>query len=192
MNDLLRRYGLGLTSVFVLLTGFWLLLLVVLPNLYLFENSFRPYLPLVEVGGPKDVYSLNNYATFFRSPIHISVFFWTIVYSSAVTVICFVMAYPLAYYLSKIARPKLLPTIFLLLFVPLWVSEILRAFAWFIILALKGPLNASILGLGIIDDPFRFLVTAMNHKPARALRNPAAKENHHQPEQRADPESQPP
>ena len=157
MTDLLRRYGRGLTAVFILLTAFWLLLLVVLPNLYLFENSFRPYLPMADIGGPKDVYSLSNYLTFFKSPIHISVFFWTIIYSSLVTVICFMIAYPMAFYLSKIAQPKMLPTIFLLLFIPLWVSEILRAFAWFIILALKGPLNASLIGLGIIEDPIRWM-----------------------------------
>jgi spermidine/putrescine transport system permease protein len=131
--------------------------LVVLPNIYLFEHSFKPYLPVAELGGPKDVYSFNNYLTFFRSPIHISVFFWTVIYSAVVTFICFLIAYPLAYYLSKVSARALLPTIFLLLFIPLWVSEVLRSFAWFIILALKGPLNASLLGLGIIEDPVRWI-----------------------------------
>lgn len=157
MKDLLNRYGLLLTTVFAVLTGFWVLVLVVLPNIYLFEHSFKPYLPVAELGGPKDVYSLDNYLTFFRSPIHISVFVWTVVYSALVTVICFLIAYPLAYYLSKVSARALLPTIFLLLFIPLWVSEVLRSFAWFIILALKGPLNASLLGLGIIEDPVRWI-----------------------------------
>ncbi|MCA3440426.1 MAG: ABC transporter permease [Rhodobacter sp.] len=157
MKDLLNRYGLLLTTVFAVLTGFWILVLVVLPNIYLFEHSFKPYLPVAELGGPKDVYSLDNYLTFFRSPIHISVFIWTVVYSALVTVICFLIAYPLAYYLSKVSARALLPTIFLLLFIPLWVSEVLRSFAWFIILALKGPLNASLLGLGIIEDPVRWI-----------------------------------
>ena len=157
MKDLLNRYGLLLTTVFAVLTGFWILVLVVLPNIYLFEHSFKPYLPVAELGGPKDVYSLDNYLTFFRSPIHISVFVWTVVYSALVTVICFLIAYPLAYYLSKVSARALLPTIFLLLFIPLWVSEVLRSFAWFIILALKGPLNASLLGLGVIEDPVRWI-----------------------------------
>ncbi len=157
MKDLLNRYGLMLTTVFILLTGFWLLILVVMPNVYLFEHSFKPYLPVAEIGGPKDVYSLNNYLTFFRSPIHISVFIWTVIYSAVVTFVCFLMAYPLAYYLSKVSSRALIPTIFLLLFVPLWVSEVLRSFAWFIILALKGPLNASLLGLGIIEAPIRWI-----------------------------------
>jgi spermidine/putrescine transport system permease protein len=157
MNDLLRRYGVGLSAVFVLLTAFWLLGLVILPNLFLFENSFRPYLPVAEVGGPNDVYNLQNYLTFFRSPIHMSVFVWTIIYSSFVTVVCFLLTYPLAYYLAKVANLRTVPTIFLLLFIPLFVSEVLRSFAWFIILSLKGPLNFSLLGLGIIEDPIRWM-----------------------------------
>jgi len=157
MNDLLGRYGMSLTVIFAALTAFWLMALVILPDLYLFENSFRPYLPMVEMGGPKDVYSLDNYLTFFRSPIHVQVFIWTILYSSVVTVLCFVIAYPLAYYLAKVARGNVVPTLFLLLLIPLWVSEILRAFAWFIILALKGPLNFALTGLGIIDQPIRWM-----------------------------------
>jgi len=157
MSELLRRYGAPLTATFAALTAFWLLALVVLPYLYLFENSFRPYLPVVDMGGPKDVYSLDNYLTFFQTEIHIRVFFWTILYSSIVTVLCFAIAYPLAYYLSKVAKSAVVPTLFLLLLIPLWVSEILRSFAWFIILALKGPLNYGLLGLGIIDQPVRWL-----------------------------------
>jgi spermidine/putrescine transport system permease protein len=157
MNELLRRYGASLTAIFAALTAFWLLALVILPDLYLFENSFRPYLPVVEMGGAKDVYSVDNYLTFFRSPIHIQVFIWTIVYSSVVTVLCFVIAYPLAYYLAKVARSNLVPTLFLLLLIPLWVSEVLRSFAWFIILALKGPLNFLLLGTGVIETPIRWM-----------------------------------
>ena len=157
MNDLVRRYGLSLTAVFIAVTAFWLLALVILPDLYLFENSFRPYLPIVEVGGPKDFYSFDNYLTFFRSPIHIEIFILTIVYSSVVTVLRFVIAYPLAYYLAKVARSNVVPTLFLLLLIPLWVSEVLRAFAWFIILALKGPLNFMLMGIGIIDQPIRWM-----------------------------------
>ena len=55
MSDLLRRYGTTMTTLICLLTGFWLIILVILPNLYLFENSFRPYLPVAEMGGPKAV-----------------------------------------------------------------------------------------------------------------------------------------
>src|SRR5690606_17093543 len=92
----------------------------------------------------------------FSIPVHVYTFFLTIFYSMLVTFICFVLAYPLAYYLAKIVKPKSLPTLLLMLFIPLWVSEVLRAFAWWIILAFKGPLNAMLLGIGLIDAPIRW------------------------------------
>ncbi len=169
MQDLLRRYGPGLSGLIVLLVAFWLVMLVIVPNITLFEQSFRPYLPVAEVGGPRDVYSLANYAKVFDGnvetsllgitfeiPVHVRTFSQTIWYSMVVTVICFAMAYPLAYYMAKIVAPKTVPTLLLLLFVPLWVSEVLRAFAWWIILAFKGPLNALLLGVGLIEDPIRW------------------------------------
>lgn len=170
MHDLYRRYGKGLTFLFIGLTFFWLAILVILPNFTMLESSFRPYLPQVDVGGPRDVYSLGNYAMILGNevdfsifgfvvptPVRVKVFLLTIFYSAVVTVITFVLAYPLAYYLAKIASPKSLPTLFLLLFVPLWVSEILRSFAWWIILALKGPLNYVLMNLGIIDSEIRWI-----------------------------------
>ena len=170
MQDLLRRYGTGLTGLFVGLTFFWLVMLVLLPNFTMLESSFRPYLAKVDEGGPLDFYSFGNYMMIFGNevdfslfgfvfqvPVRVKVFYLTIAYSALVTVITFVMAYPLAYYLAKIVSPKSLPTLFLLLFVPLWVSEILRSFAWWIILAFKGPLNAVLMSLGLIDTEIRWI-----------------------------------
>jgi spermidine/putrescine transport system permease protein len=156
MTELLRRYGSFLTVLMVLFTAFWLLILVVIPNFVLFEFSFKPYLPVVELGGPKDFYSFNNYLTFFKSPIHIVIFLLTVAYSSLVTLLCLVLCYPLAYFLAKVVDVKTAPSIFLLLLIPLWVSEILRSFAWSIILDFNGPLNAILQGLHIIDDPIRW------------------------------------
>jgi spermidine/putrescine transport system permease protein len=171
METLLRRYGPGLTAIICLLVAFWLVMLVILPNITLFEQSFRPYLPVVDIGGPRDTYGFGNYlkvldgnvpvAPFgiaFEMPVHVLTFFLTVWYSAVVTVLCFLIAYPLAYYLAKIVSPRTLPTLFLLLFVPLWVSEVLRAFAWWIILALKGPLNWVLLNLGLMDKPVRWVV----------------------------------
>ncbi len=166
---MLRRYGPGLTLLICLLVAFWLLMLVIVPNITLFEQSFRPYLPVVEIGGPRDTYSFANYLKVldssvekslfgysFSIPVHVYTFSLTIFYSMLVTVICFALAYPLAYYMAKIVNPKTLPTLLLMLFIPLWVSEVLRAFAWWIILAFKGPLNAMLLGIGLIDAPVRW------------------------------------
>lgn len=169
MQDMLRRYGSSLTAAFVALVAFWLLVLVILPNLTLFEQSFRPYLPVVDVGGPKDTYSFDNYAKFLNNPVvwnlfgfevtvpvHLKTFLSTVFYSGVVTFITFLLSYPLAYYLAKVVEPRSLPTLILLLFIPLWVSEALRAFAWYIILTFNGPLNAVLVGIGLLDKPVRW------------------------------------
>jgi spermidine/putrescine transport system permease protein len=155
MSELIRRYGTSLTWIIIAFTAFWLLVLVLIPNFVLFEFSFKPYLPFDQLGGPKDFYSLNNYWTFFTSPIHIRIFFQTVLYSSAVTILCLILSYPLAYFLAKVVDAKTAPSIFLLLIIPLWVSEILRSFAWFIILAYNGPLNAMLQGIGL--EPVRWI-----------------------------------
>ena len=157
MQELIRRYGISLSVIMAAMTAFWLLALVVIPNLVLFKFSFRLYLPVDQLGGPNDVYTLKNYATFFSSPIHINVFFLTILYSSLVTIICLAVTYPLAYILAKVLKPTDTATFFLVLLIPLWVSEILRSFAWFIILSMQGPLNAILTGIGLIDKPIRWI-----------------------------------
>ncbi len=170
MQELIRRYGAGLTYSFVALTFFWLVILVILPDLTMLESSFRPYLPIVDVGGPKDVYSIHNYLRILGGevdmsifgvhvvvPPRVKVFLFTIYYSGVVTFITFLLAYPLAYYLAKVVSARQVATLFLVLFVPLWVSEVLRSFAWWIILALKGPLNAVLMGIGLIDKEIRWI-----------------------------------
>ena len=77
MRDIVRRYGSTLTCFIVTLPAFWLLALVVLPYMILFEYSLRPYLPADQWGGPNDVYGIGNYLTFFTSPIHVRIFFLT-------------------------------------------------------------------------------------------------------------------
>jgi len=158
MEDLLRRYGGSLTAGFFGLTAFWLLALVLLPYLIMFETSFRPYLPVSELGGARDVYTLSNYATFFNSPIHLWVFFLTVAYSALVTLICLVLAYPAAYFLAKVASTRTAPTLFMLLLVPMLVSEILRSFAWKIILDYQGALNALLTGVGLLSSGVRYIV----------------------------------
>ncbi|TPN81121.1 ABC transporter permease [Mesorhizobium sp. CU2] len=157
MKEVVRRYGLGATVLMVTLTAFWVLALIVLPYLFLVDASFRPFLPADQVGGPNDHYTLQNYLTllnpnatkdflFLSIPIHLYVFFQTVALSCLVTMITLALGYPLAYILAKVVNRRSVATLFLILLIPLWISELLRSFAWYIILAYQGPLNA-LLGL---------------------------------------------
>lgn len=160
MVELTRRYGWGLSALLVGLTAFWMLALVWIPYTVMIEQSFRLYLPVSDIGGPNDVYTVANYASLFDPgsssqfmgmmvPIAIQVFLITVVYSCGVTIICFLLAYPVAYFLAKKVSAGIVPTLFLMLAIPLFISEMLRTFAWFIILAYQGPLNALIGAFGL-------------------------------------------
>ncbi len=157
MTEVLRRYGPVLTGVILLAVALWLALLVVLPQLMMIGFSFRPSLPPSKLGGPEDVFTVKNYLTLWTNRIHLSIFLKTIWASALVTATTLAVCYPVAYYLAQVAPKRRLPLLILMLVVPFWINELLRTFSWYIILAYNGPLNAILLGLGIIDEPQRFL-----------------------------------
>ncbi|MBD5770451.1 ABC transporter permease [Marinomonas colpomeniae] len=156
-NQLKSRFGSGLAVGIVGMVAVWLIALVILPQILMIDYSLRPNLLPVDIGGPKDTFSLVNYETLFNNKIHLSIFFKTLWSSVLVTGLTLLVSYPIAFYLAKVATPQKAALCLLLLIIPFWINEILRTFSWYIILAYKGPLNALLLGLGFIDRPIRFL-----------------------------------
>jgi spermidine/putrescine transport system permease protein len=157
MKDLVKRYGMMLTSYMVIASLIWIFLLVVLPYFTMVDYSFRPNLLAADIGGPNDHYTLSNYVTLFQNDVHFHVFLNTIWGGALVTFICLCVCYPVAFHLAKIATPQRAAFLLLLLVIPFWINEILRTFAWFIILAYQGPLNAVLKFFHIIDRPIRYL-----------------------------------
>jgi spermidine/putrescine transport system permease protein len=156
MTELLRRYGGALSALILAVVVLWLVLLVLLPQFLMIEYSFRPNLPPSKIGGPDDVLTFANYAVLWSNAIHLGIFVKTIWASVLVTVITFVVCYPVAFYLAQVAPPKEAPLLLLMLIVPFWINEVLRTFAWYIVLALNGPLNGVLVTLGILDQPVRW------------------------------------
>jgi len=161
-----RRNGVFLSAYLVIAVTVWVVFMIVLPQLYMVDFSFRFNLPLNEVGGPKDVYTLQNYRylIFGRSTdeamlnwLHLGVFFKTIIASVSVTLLAFCLCYPLAYYMAQVAHGGRTRLLLLILILPFWVNEILRAFAFRLLFASGGILNAVLMGLGLTDQPIDFL-----------------------------------
>jgi spermidine/putrescine transport system permease protein len=132
-------------------------LLIVLPQLAMVDFSLRPKLPPSRVGGPEDVYTLKNYAHLFRSSLHRSVFLKTILYSAEITAVALAVCYPVAWYLAKVVRRDTAAVLLLSLAIPFWINEVLRTFAWFLILAHDGILNRALLALGVVEAPVAFM-----------------------------------
>lgn len=156
MGDLFRRFGPGLGGVFVGLVGLWLAGMVLAPTLTMVEFALRPNLPPAAIGGPRDVYSLDNFLFLWNQQVHRVIFFKTIWASALVAIVTFVVCYPIAFWMAQHATPRQLTLALMLIFIPFLINEVLRTLAWFIILAFRGPLNAVLLELGILDAPVRW------------------------------------
>ncbi len=144
----------------------WALFMIVLPQLFMVEMSFRPKLPPAAMGGARDVYTLENYQYFLFgsttstaswNATHLNAFWRTILASILVTAGNFAFCYPLAFYMAQVAGAARVRLLLLLLIAPYWLNEILRAFAFRVILGTSGVLNKLLFGAGLIDAPVDFL-----------------------------------
>lgn len=162
----LRRNG-GVIGTFLILgAGFWLLFMVIMPMTFMIDLSFHHKLPPSQVGGPEDVYTLANYRqlvfgsttrTDTFNTLHLGSFAITIGTSVLLTLLNFAICYPLAFHMAQRASIGRLRLLFLLLIIPYWVNDVLRAFAFRILLSDGGFVNSLMMVAGIIDQPVDFL-----------------------------------
>lgn len=155
-QDAMRSFGsFGITFILVTV-GSWLIFMILLPQLIMLDFSFRPFLPLRKIGGPEDIYTLKNYIVLFTNEFHRAIFIKTIWSSVLVTTVALFVCYPIAFYLAKVARGARFGWILMGLIIPYWINELLRIFAWQLILADAGVLNKLLLAIEIISSPINF------------------------------------
>jgi putative spermidine/putrescine transport system permease protein len=82
----------------------------------------------------------------------------TIVIGVNVTLICILLALPVAHVLAN-ARPPWSNVLLALVLFPLWTSLLVRTVSWIIILQGEGPVNATLQFLGLIEEPLRLVYT---------------------------------
>lgn len=138
------------------LVGLWLAGMILAPSLMMVDYALRPNLPPADLGGPLDRYSLDNFAYLWGEAVHRTIFFKTVWASALVAGMTFLVCYPIAYWMAQAATPRQLTYALLLIFIPFLINEVLRSLAWFILLAFRGPLNAVLLEIGMIDAPIRW------------------------------------
>jgi ABC-type spermidine/putrescine transport system permease subunit I len=107
------------------------------------------------VGGP----SLDSYLRLLSGPFTYYLFGRTIAIAVAVTLLCLIFGYPVAYLCAR-ARSRTLRTAILgSVITPLLTSSLVLAFGWIVILGRNGILNDVLLGSGVLDSPVRLLFT---------------------------------
>jgi len=165
-KDFYTRNGFGLGTFLLVAVGFWVIFLIVLPQLSMLDFSFRHHLPPPEMGGPKDTYTIEHYkylalgaqgADTTYNVVDLSVFVRTLVAAFFVTLLNLVLCYPLAYYLGQSKGSGFTRILVLMLIIPYWINEILRAFAFRIIFGDSGVINELMMAIGLIDNPIDFI-----------------------------------
>ena len=107
----------------------------------------------------KKRWMLSNYLRFFQNDVYWTVYLRTLYAAVLTTFAALVFSYPVAFYIAKIAKKAWRSKLLLLLLIPFWVSELIRIFAWLLILGEKGVLNQILLSLHVIKEPVQFLYT---------------------------------
>ena len=166
MNSFYKKNGPVIATFFLVAIIFWLIFLIVIPQLYMLDLSFRPNLPPLLRGGPDDVYTLTHYKHFLYGSetskdaynyVDIGVFLDTIITAVLVTVINLCFCYPIAFYIAKLATPNTARLLVLALVIPFWINELLRSFAIRILFAGEGVINNILLELGLITTAVNFI-----------------------------------
>jgi spermidine/putrescine transport system permease protein len=144
----------GRLALILLLTPFllWILLLIVLPHVGIVALSLRE-----KIGPRQYTYGLGNYADFIREPIYWNTLLRTAMISILVTALTLVAAFPVAYYIAKIAKQRTRTALFLLCLVPLWASDLVRALGWIMLLRETGIISGALQWAGLVSGPVELL-----------------------------------
>ncbi len=130
----------------------WISLLIILPHLGMLYISLR------EKVGPRIYeFGFSNYVNFFSEPIYWNTLLRTGSMSLLVTVLALLLGFPVAYYIAKIAGNRTRGALFLMCLIPLWVSDLIRAFGWILLLRETGVISSTLQWAGLIDTPIEFL-----------------------------------
>ena len=131
----------------------WVGLFLLLPYALMFAHSFWAVQDQVVVHH----WNVDNYRTLLAKPVYLEVLLRTMRIATSVTVCSLLLGYPLAYYLSfhAGARKELL---YQLVIVPLWVSYLVRGYAWKTILGSEGVLNGFLQYVHLTHEPVAFLL----------------------------------
>jgi putative spermidine/putrescine transport system permease protein len=97
-------------------------------------------------------FTLDNFRRIFETPVYRDVAVRTITMAAAVTVACAVLAFPLAYYMARIASARTRNVLVVAVLMPLWASYLVKAYAWQVILSGQGVINWFLDPFGIEFD----------------------------------------
>ena len=137
----------------------WLTLFFLLPTLIIFAISFKPS---DHLGGVGPGWTLRTLLSL-RNPNYPEIIWRTAVLSITTTVVCIVLAIPIAYYIARCKAWKRYLVLFLTI-IPFWTSFLIRIFAWKGVLHPDGLLKQALVFCNLISPD-----TLLLYRPGTVL-----------------------
>ncbi|MEJ8815624.1 ABC transporter permease [Variovorax ureilyticus] len=101
-----------------------------------------------------------SYQSIAATAVYREVFVNTVVLAFNVAFISVVLSFPTAYMLTRLKGLALSLAFWCVLF-PLWISVLVRTFAWLLLLGQNGPVNNALVGTGLAEQPQQFLFNSL-------------------------------
>jgi spermidine/putrescine transport system permease protein len=127
-------------------SGLWLILLLVIPTIVIFQLSLVPNIKPGDLVIP--VWPLTNYLRVFE-PLNLQVIGRSVFFATGTTILCLLLGFPVAYWIALNVSKKWRNLTLLGFVLPLWTSSLLRSYAWITILRPTGVLNSVLAIVGI-------------------------------------------
>jgi len=128
---------------------------LLIPLAILFRYSLNQFVPGKFM---VDALTIENYVKFFTDVYYTAVLTRTVRIALITTVICLAMGFPLAYVLAR-TRTRYKNVLIMLVVLPLFVGNAVRAAGWMVAFGNKGVINASLMGIGAISTPIEIMFT---------------------------------
>ena len=125
------------------------------PIAILFRYSLNQFIPGQFM---VDGLTIENYVKFFTDPYYINVLVRTVRVAVICTIACLIMGFPLAYVIAR-TQSRFKNLLVMLIVLPLFVGNAVRAAGWMTVFGNRGAFNASLMGLGLIDQPIEIMFT---------------------------------
>ncbi|MBL8905791.1 MAG: ABC transporter permease [Rhizobiales bacterium] len=158
MNTTQQRSGL-VTTALLAPAGVFFFFLLILPLIVIIVYSFGERAP---AGGYSPAFTFDNYLNL---PARGKAILNTLTLAPLATLLTAVAAYPIAYFLAVKVDPRWRLALLVLVMAPFWTSQLLRYYAWILILGSKGiPSWLALIGipdLRIINTPYAVLIGAV-------------------------------
>ncbi len=99
-------------------------------------------------------FTFDNFKRLWEQDVYREVAWRTIRMAAFVTIADAVLAFPIAYYMARVARPRVRNLLVVAVVMPLWASYLVKAYAWRTLLSDGGVINWALDPLGITFDGY--------------------------------------